>query len=124
MSNPHVIVPQIVADQSFLNQTAAIPQTSVLSASSTGEYRVSFYGTTNNTSISSAVNLVLSWTDEFGSHSHTDEVIAPVNTGNPTNAIATNIYFIHALVGTDLSFSTSLTNGAITYDLYVKVEQF
>ncbi|SRR6266478_6369073 len=124
MSNPHIVVPQIVADQSFLNQTAAIPQTSILPASATGEYRISFYGATANTSVSSAVNVTLFWTDEFGVHNNKQSLVAPVNIGNPITYLAGVNFFVHALIGTDLAFSTELTLGSITYDLYLKVEQF
>lgn len=71
-------IPRIIARGKLLNQTTAIPLTTLFTATASGLYRLSVYGTTTTTDPSSVsnYNYFLYWTDVSGTNNIDLDVIA------------------------------------------------
>jgi len=113
LAAPHrATSPTIVASQSFLNQTAFLPLTTVFTPTVTGMYRISVYGECQpNTSClngSTVINLV--YTDASG---------IPQLLGLST--ASSGDFVIHPASGTSVQVQAGGANP--TYNVYVVVEQ-
>lgn len=107
--------PIIVAKQSFLAQSAAVPITTVFTPAVEGDFRLSLYivGTSGTGSACG----VFAWTDE----SSTESVDFGCGAAGP-NSAAHSTSPIHATASNPIQFSTFI-NGTVTYDAFVIVEQ-
>lgn len=122
--NPHG--PTIVADTSFLSQTASIGTTTLFTPSADGNYEVLVYIRSHATipTMVSTMDATLSWTDEVGALS-ASMVGAGANDGRLSNAGGNpnQTVFIRATSGNPIQFSSTYTSGAGSdaFDVYVVV---
>jgi hypothetical protein len=134
----------IVKEASFLNQTGAIPQTTVFTPASDGLFRASIFGevvvtNTGNPQVPDVSNSFcpfLSFTADTGAiQTGAGGGLFPYfNTcvpvvGTLTNGSASAIYFFRAKANTPITFSTMTASGAspvapYAYNVYLVLERF
>lgn len=117
--------PQVVAKGKVLNQTAAIPVTTIFTPTQTGLYRFSAYSTGPvNTTASGYWNINLNWTDDFGPQND-EELLQNAgggygSVGWPSGSVGT----FEAVAGQPVTYSVTLSgSGGGSYSLYYTIER-
>lgn len=111
-------VPIIVAKQSFLNQTGAVPLTAIFTPIAEGDFRVSFYVSVRSGSPNDS-DVQLHYTDEIGNQQMITNFNAPFS-----RTVASLIDVIHSIVAPiNLIYSGIISNPTVSYDLFVAVEE-
>ncbi len=116
--------PQIAAKGRLLNQTGAIPTTTIFTPPQTGLYRFSAYSTGPLGSYSGYWYINLFWTDDFGAESNTELMQCACggygSVGWPSGTVGT----FEAIAGQPVSYSVT-SSGATggSYSLYYTIER-
>src|SRR5690349_16798256 len=100
--NSTIFLPRVVAKQSFLNQSAGIPITTIFTPNTDGDFQVTMYGTVNGGNPCNSMTFVsgtIYWTDEYNS---------PVFSGGAAQCTAQSAFVasFHAKGGTPIQFKT------------------
>src|ERR1700730_10267041 len=116
--------PQIVAKGKLLNQTGAIPTTTIFTPPQTGLYRFSAYSTGPLSSGSGSWNINLYWTDDFGPEWGT-ELVQQANGGyGSVGWPSGTVGMFEAIAGQPVSYSITLSGtGGGSYSLYYTIER-
>jgi len=120
ISAPSLRGPTVVAKFSVVNQTAAVPLTTVFTPTEDGDYSVVTYETYNSTDIDWTVETDLTWTDEVALRSQ------PASTRNHAIIAGGSLLPLHVAAGTPIQISTQYFCGLCTtpqppYDVFVTV---
>jgi hypothetical protein len=117
--------PVVVAKGKLLNQSIAIPTTTIFTPSETGLYRASVYMTmTQSVSTTSVWQFNLFWTDDAGVESA--PVVGVYTNGTPPNASSFSDSFspaFEAVAGQPVSFQTVGQTNTGEYSLYYTIER-
>ena len=135
----YVVAPTIVARIALVNQTAAIPTTTLFTPTSDGLYRISAYGAITTPVSPNGANwsVFFGWTDEAGMEGSGEPlvIIADFNTpqnaygvctqgANGTQSPAGCVLVVRSLAGKPLTYSVTAEFAAGgTYELFITVEQ-
>jgi len=116
--------PRIVAQAALTGQIGPVPQTTVLTPSTSGFYRVSVYLAEASSPGSDSPELMLYWTDEIGPQQCNQFQCPVLNPGSPESN-ASGVLLVRAIAGTPIAFSVSgLSGGSLPrYNVFVTVEQ-
>jgi hypothetical protein len=117
--------PVVVASVKRTNVSRSIPPTTVLSAKTSGLYRISAYGlpTASNDSI---LTIVFAYKD----HSGNDQLMFASQQGatgcsqaGPQTFTCSFVGVVRKSAGTPLTYSATVGGAGLTYDLFVTVEK-
>lgn len=109
----------VVNAVSFLNQTNALPLTTVFTPTATGNFRVSVYVTAFPTS-DTATRPEISWTDETSTFSPNKFAEAPGFVS--TNEANVMVVPVHAVAGAPIQVGV-FADSTSSYDVWVTVEK-
>jgi hypothetical protein len=119
---PDVDLPQIVAKQSWLAQSAALAATTIFTPTADGLFRVSAY---IEVSVGSnrGPSAQMTWTDDHAAQNNSGLIGGVDTAGNWTinGNYATRAF--RATNGNPIKIATTINAGSGTYDLYVVIEQ-
>jgi hypothetical protein len=116
--------PVIVARVGLLNQTAAIPQTTVFTPTQSGVYRVSPYLALTTKPNDGFWYFDVYWTDEGGTRSASQMLSLSGDYGRDPNGSVVGSFTFRAIAGQPVSYgvSTCCSAGG-TYELFFVVER-
>jgi hypothetical protein len=119
--------PLIVAKVARMEQTQAIPTTTIFNVTESGLYRVTTYATVISGQSDGYVNVVLNYTDPAGPEEYYaaelyGAQVPPRAYGLSEEGDPANSFTFIALSGTQISFSVGQTP-PLTYDLAIVVER-
>jgi hypothetical protein len=123
--------PVILTRMSLMNQTSAIPATTLFTPTANGLYRVSAYMAMTvgePTNQDGYWNLSLNWTDDAGAENDSQLYLyvfeAPEHAFSATSGDLDNTYVVRAIAGVPVTFSVSNNNNAGgTYEVFLTVEK-
>jgi hypothetical protein len=119
--------PLVVAKLARMEQTQAIPTTTIFNVTETGLYRVTTYATQISGQSGAAANVVLNYTDPAGAEEYYGAVmnggnVPPFAYGVSQAGDAVNSFSFIAVGGTQISFSVGLAP-PLAYDLAIVIER-
>ena len=119
-SSPNTVVsPVIVAKGKFLNQTGAIPTTTILLPKQTGLFRLSIYGTVVALIQNGGTAQVnVRWTDDSGHQAIAPILNAPPNLGQFDTSLGGYYYYGYPMGGPVITFE-AIAGQPITLDVNV-----
>jgi hypothetical protein len=107
-----------VANRSFLNQTAVLPQTTIFTPASAGMFRACIYITTQQVPSADPV-AQFEWTDEFRAVFFSVSGFAATTGTNGTAAL--QCFPIHSAPSAPITVSGGATG--VTFDMFVTIEK-